>query len=82
MARLGSAGVVTATGLDQADVLAIRQAVARLPRRQRTALILRYYAGLDASEIAQVMNCTAATARSLNRHALTALRLDWDDADD
>lgn len=68
------AAVEAAAGLDQADVIAIRDAVARLPGRQRLALVLRYYADLPAAEAAEVMGCREATVRSLTREALRTLR--------
>src|SRR5687768_5019928 len=40
---------------------AIRVELARLPRRQRAVLVLRYYAGLTDSEIADVLGCPAGT---------------------
>lgn len=45
-----------------------------LPERQRVALVLTYYSGLSSHEVAEVMECSSATARSLVRHALGHLR--------
>lgn len=59
---------------DAADAVAIRRAVAALPRRQRTALVLRYYADLPVAEVAALMGCAPGTAKSLTSKALTALR--------
>jgi len=61
-------------GLDRADVLAVREALARLPRGQRTTLYLRYYADLPVNEVARVMGCSPGTVTSQTRDALAALR--------
>ena len=49
---------------DPADGYIERQALlaelAKLSRRQRTALVLRYYEGFPDAEIAEVMGCTKA----------------------
>jgi RNA polymerase sigma factor (sigma-70 family) len=49
---------------DPADAYIERQALlaelAKLSRRQRTALVLRYYEGFSDAEIADVMGCTKA----------------------
>jgi RNA polymerase sigma-70 factor (sigma-E family) len=54
------------------DVLA--DAVAVLPYRQRAALVLRYYAGLNEAEIADALGCRPGTVKSLTSRALAALR--------
>ena len=59
---------------DPADAVAVRQAVAALPRRQRTALVLRYYADLPVGEVAALMGCAPGTVKSLTSKALAALR--------
>jgi RNA polymerase sigma-70 factor (sigma-E family) len=59
---------------DGADATAVRQAVATLPQRQRTALVLRYYAGLSVAEIADELGCATGTVTSLTSRAVAALR--------
>lgn len=59
---------------DPADAVAVRAAVARLPRRQRTALVYRYYAGLSVAETAEAMACAPGTVRALTHQAIAALR--------
>jgi RNA polymerase sigma factor (sigma-70 family) len=44
-----------------------------LPERERTAVVLRYYAGLNASEIGELFGCPAGTVRSLLHRALREL---------
>lgn len=61
-------------GPDLAQASAIRQAVAALPRRQRTALVLRYYADLPVGEVAALMGCGPGTVKSLTNRAISALR--------
>lgn len=59
---------------DPADAIAIRLAVRRLPRRQRTALVLRYYADLPVDEVASLMGCAPGTVKALTNQALHRLR--------
>ena len=59
---------------DDADRLAVRAAVRALPDRQRTALVLRYYADLPAAEVAALMGCTDGTVRALTHQAIVSLR--------
>ena len=47
----------------------------RLPRRQRAAVVLRYYAGLSDAEIAAELGCQQSTVRSQIARALNALRI-------
>jgi RNA polymerase sigma-70 factor (sigma-E family) len=65
---------------DHAEEHAERDAIllelARLPRRQRAVLVLRYYERLTDVEIAEVLGCPAGTVRSLASRALAALRID------
>ena len=57
-----------------ATSLAIREAVATLPPRQRTAVALRFYTGLSVAETAAAMRCAEGTVKSLTNKAMTALR--------
>lgn len=61
-------------GVDVAAHIAVREAVTRLPRRQRTALVLRYFADLPVAEVAALMDCSPGTVKSLTHHAIDALR--------
>jgi RNA polymerase sigma factor (sigma-70 family) len=66
--------------VDHADAVATADALwracGRLPRRQRAALVLRYYEDLDYNQIAAVLGCTVGTARSHVHRALDALRVE------
>lgn len=49
------------------DLSELRQAVEDLPDRQRTAVLLRYYADLPESEVAKIMKVSPGTiAKTLN----------------
>jgi len=59
---------------DRAAALDIRSAVASLPRRQRTALVLRYYLDLPVRDVAAVMECPEGTVKTLTSKAIESLR--------
>jgi RNA polymerase sigma-70 factor (sigma-E family) len=59
---------------DTAGAIAVRTAVARLPVRQRTALVLRYFADLSVAETAEAMRCPVGTVKTLTRQAILTLR--------
>jgi RNA polymerase sigma factor (sigma-70 family) len=48
--------------------------VSALPTRQRAALVLRYYEGLDDAAIAEILGCSAVTVRTHVMRGLAALR--------
>ena len=48
-------------------------AVARLSYKQRVVLVLRYWADLPESEIAEIVGARPATVRSINARALARL---------
>jgi RNA polymerase sigma-70 factor (sigma-E family) len=54
---------------------ALRAELARLPRRQRAVLVLRYYAGMSDAEIAEALDCSAGTVRGYASRALATLRM-------
>jgi RNA polymerase sigma-70 factor (sigma-E family) len=63
---------------DLADRHADRDAawalLARLPRKQRAVLALRYYEDLPDDSIARILGCTTSTVRSQASRALATLR--------
>lgn len=77
MLRLANEPTLFHSSADTADAIAVRQAVAKLPRRQRTVLVLRYYLDLSLLETAEVMECPAGTVKTLTRKAIAALRQDF-----
>ena len=53
-------------------------AVARLPTKQRLAVLQRYVADLAYAEIAEILDCTEAAARQNVRAGLASLRTSLD----
>jgi RNA polymerase sigma-70 factor (sigma-E family) len=71
-----------AVGAHNADDAAERdvlwRALRRLPARQRTVLVLRFYNDATDVEIADALGCRRGTVRSLASRALAVLRTDTD----
>ena len=61
---------------DAATAVALRDLVARLPTRQRAVVIARFYAGLNVTETASVLNCAPGTVTAHTHRALARLRID------
>jgi RNA polymerase sigma-70 factor (sigma-E family) len=57
----------------------LRAALARLPERQRTALVLRYYADLSEAQIADAMGVSAGSVKTHTSRAMAALRAATED---
>lgn len=55
---------VAARPVDVDGCVDVERALARLPRRQREAVDLHYFAGLSVAETAQVMGCSPGTVKS------------------
>ena len=71
---------VTDQSPDHAAHLSVRDAVASLPRRQKAAVVLRYYLDLPFAQIAQLMDVKESTAKSLVAKGIDGLRAkDLDD---
>lgn len=66
-ATLGRLGV-------DGDVMAVRDALAELPRAQREVLVLRFYGGLLEREIAATTRRPVNTVKSQLRRGIAALR--------
>jgi RNA polymerase sigma factor (sigma-70 family) len=56
-----------------ASDLAVRAAIATLPRRQRELTVLRYFGGFSVEEAAGMLEMSAGSARSLLFEARRAL---------
>ncbi|MEV7177319.1 SigE family RNA polymerase sigma factor [Kitasatospora sp. NPDC093679] len=65
------AGPETTAGDEQ-----LATALRALPPRQRAAVVLRYWADLPVSAVAEEMGCTLATAKTHLGRAMTTLRRD------
>jgi len=52
----------------------LRAALAALPPRQRAAVVLRHWVGLEPAEVAELLGCSAATVRSQTMRGLDKLR--------
>ena len=63
-----------ARALRQIDDLAeFRWALARLTPRERTVLVLRYWADLPVAEVAEILGCSAGTVKSTASRAAARL---------
>jgi RNA polymerase sigma-70 factor (sigma-E family) len=71
MARIGPVDAVDEP--KTADHLATRAAVLDLPRRQREVVLLRFYAGLNVDETADVLECAPGTVKTHTHRALARL---------
>lgn len=60
------------------DASELWDVLGKLPEDQRIAVVLRYYGGYKASEIAKIVDMPGATVRSHLRRGLTALRKELD----
>jgi DNA-directed RNA polymerase specialized sigma24 family protein len=52
----------------------VREALSRLPQRQREVILLRYFEDLSEAEIARRLGCAPGTVKSSAARALRALR--------
>jgi RNA polymerase sigma-70 factor (ECF subfamily) len=59
---------------DSAAAVELRTLIAALPRRQRTAVVLRYYSDLSYAEISRVMELPESTAKSLVARSVKRLK--------
>jgi RNA polymerase sigma-70 factor (sigma-E family) len=57
-----------------ADAIAVREAVASLPPRQRAVIVLRYFADCSVEDTATAMHCATGTVKSLTSRAIDGLR--------
>lgn len=59
---------------EHAGTMDLRTAVDQLPHDMRVAVVLRYYGGMDASEIGEALAVPSATIRTRLRRGLMELR--------
>lgn len=60
--------------IDREDAECVRDAIRRLPARQREIIILRHYEGLSLQEIAEAQSCPIGTVKSSLHRALASLK--------
>jgi RNA polymerase sigma-70 factor (sigma-E family) len=59
---------------DHAGRVAVRDALATMPPRQRATLVLRFYCDLSVEQVADVLRCSQGTVKSQTARGLDALR--------
>jgi RNA polymerase sigma-70 factor (sigma-E family) len=74
--RLGEPGETTQHQIDNDAKLVVREALSRLSRRERQAIVLRYYADLSVYDAAEAMKCPEGTVKTLVRRGLEKLQRD------
>jgi RNA polymerase sigma-70 factor (sigma-E family) len=62
--------------IGHADHAGMLAEIARLPRRQRAVLVLRYYEDRSDAEIADLLGCAPGSVRAYASRALAALRVE------
>lgn len=73
-ARHEARSVGRGDSVEASDRLAVQAAVSALPKRQRTAVVLRYYCDLSGADVAALMGCAESTVRALTYQAIANLR--------
>lgn len=66
--------LLASPGSVELEASELADAVAGLPLRQRTVLVLRYWCDLSEAEIAAAIGCRPGTVKSLSSRALRRLR--------
>lgn len=72
--RLGHRGVRDHHDADVAGSVVVREAVASLPDRQKTALVLRHFLDWPVDDVAKAMGLSDDAVRSLTKRGVAALR--------
>jgi RNA polymerase sigma-70 factor (ECF subfamily) len=60
--------------IQREEAIRMREAIARLPARQREIIVLRHYEGLSLQEIAEAQDCALGTVKSSLHRALANLK--------
>jgi len=74
LVRHGPGGDVPEVSAEALDHLAVETALLRLPMKQRTVVVLRYFEGMSEAEIASTLRVARGTVKSRAARALEALR--------
>lgn len=80
--RRATVELVEGADVDSYGDLDLERAVSALPTRQRQAVELHYFVGLDVATTAQVMGCAEGTVKATLHQARTRLRIQLGDTDD
>lgn len=64
----------TVAEADPSSGVVLRSAIATLPPRQRSAVVLRYFNDLSVAETATVLGCAEGTVKALTSQAIAGLR--------
>jgi RNA polymerase sigma-70 factor (sigma-E family) len=64
----------TPPGGDVEDRMVLRDALARLPRRLRAVLVLRFIADLSVYDVAEILECSPGTVKSQTFRGLAEMR--------
>ena len=72
----GAAALLLASSTLALERVGLIEAIARLPRRQREAISLRYLADLSEREVAAAMHTTVGSVKQHTYRALARLRVD------
>ena len=64
----------TSPGSGTEDRMVLRTALARIPKRRRAVLVLRFWADLSVEQVADILGCSPGTVRSQTSRGLSDLR--------
>jgi RNA polymerase sigma-70 factor (sigma-E family) len=76
LARAGQREAMAGPERAVVDRHTVLDALARLPQRQRAAIVLRFYEDLPEGDVADILRCRPGTVRSLVTRGVQALRSD------
>ena len=65
---------MSSTALPTDELLDLRAALARLPRRQRATLLMRYWLDASVAQTADALGCSEGTVKSQTARAMNTLR--------